>query len=189
MLGGGELGRQPAGDTVILRLLCQDVLVHVQVCVDPLLLQPSHDGGQYVDVGLVNLERSNNQYRARTEDRRSLTSPSIGSTPDHMEPSLTAVKPQSPSCCCLSASTILGSYLRRVLGQCIKCEDRGLPGVMLDDGVDPSEHPHPTISVYKVPVVDTDRREVTHDSQHQTGQHHQSHCLSPTGSLLATVYV
>ena len=75
MLGGGELGRQPAGDTVILRLLSENVLVHVQVGVDPLVLQPGDDGGQYVDVGLVNLERSINQYRARTGGHSPLPPP------------------------------------------------------------------------------------------------------------------
>ena len=34
-----------------------------------------------------------------------------------------------------------------------------LPGVMLDDRVDPSEHSDPTILVNKVPFVNMNRRE------------------------------
>lgn len=72
--GGGELGGQPGGYSIVLSLAYQHVLtrcyilrsqrereqnqahlVHVKIGVDPLLLQSSHNLSQDVNVGLVNL--------------------------------------------------------------------------------------------------------------------------------------
>ena len=58
---------------------------------------------------------SKNIYHIKNEFFFLFTCPCSGSTPDHIAPSLIALKPHSPNCLCLSGSSIFGSYQGKYL--------------------------------------------------------------------------
>ena len=85
------------------------------------------------------------------------TCPSTGSTPDHMLPSLMALKPHSLSCWWRSGDNIPGSYLTSNSPYHYSFQFSVFPPrIMLDDRVDAPEESDSSIQVHKLTILHID---------------------------------